>query len=134
MTGHESEITTEEQIIPDAHRGTMVKSVALLMVAQALDKGLYLVREMLVSARFGLSGLTDAFNIGLYVSNFILALLRPLVEDTFIPVYVEKLARDRSVHPGDRDTADPAVHRRARALRERARATGSGLRRPGLYG
>ncbi len=95
MTGHESEITTEEQIIPDAHRGTMVKSVALLMVAQALDKGLYLVREMLVSARFGLSGLTDAFNIGLYVSNFILALLRPLVEDTFIPVYVEKLARDR---------------------------------------
>lgn len=80
----------------EATRGhALVKPVAILMIAQMLDKALYLVREMLVSARFGLSSLTDAFNVGLYVSNFILALLRPLVEDTFIPVYVEKLARDR---------------------------------------
>ncbi|MBU0492659.1 MAG: polysaccharide biosynthesis C-terminal domain-containing protein [Chloroflexi bacterium] len=74
---------------------TLVKPVAILMIAQVLDKGLYLAREMLVSAFFGLSGLTDAFNVGLYVSNLALVLLRPLIEDTFIPVYIARLARDR---------------------------------------
>jgi putative peptidoglycan lipid II flippase len=68
--------------------------MALLMVAQVLDKGLYLVREGLVTARFGASAVTDAFAVGLYVSSFILALLRPLIEDTLIPVYVGRLATD----------------------------------------
>jgi len=78
-----------------SRRSAVVKPVAIMMIAQALDKGFYLVREMLVSARFGASALTDAFNVGLYVSNFILALLRPLIEDTFIPVYIQRLAHDR---------------------------------------
>lgn len=77
------------------HGDTVVKPVAILMLAQILDKGFYLVREMLVSARFGASALTDAFNVGLYVSNFIQALLRPLIEDTFIPVYIQRLAQGR---------------------------------------
>jgi len=77
-------------------RTQFVRPVALLMAAQVLDKGLYLVREGLVTARFGASALTDAFAVGLYVSNFVLTLLRPLIEDTFIPVYVERLAFDRA--------------------------------------
>jgi putative peptidoglycan lipid II flippase len=87
------------RVRPDASaaaidRMQFVRPVALLMAAQVLDKSLYLVREGMVTARFGASALTDAFAVGLYVSNFILALLRPLVEDALIPVYVERLAAD----------------------------------------
>lgn len=96
---------TNPRSASDVTRGhALVKPVAILMVAQMLDKLFYLGREMLVTARFGLGGLTDAFGVGLYTSNFILALLRPLIEDTFIPVYVEKLARDREQAQGILET------------------------------
>ncbi|MBN1993489.1 MAG: polysaccharide biosynthesis C-terminal domain-containing protein [Anaerolineae bacterium] len=83
---------SDEKALPASR---VVKPVALLMLAQVLAKAFLLAREMLVGALFGASALTDAFNVGLYISGFSPIVARPLVEDTFIPVYVEQLARNR---------------------------------------
>jgi putative peptidoglycan lipid II flippase len=97
----QNETTLSAQPAHDSTRSSaVVKPVAVIMLAQALAKTFLLLREMLVSARFGASMLTDAFNVGLYISSYVPMILRPLVEDAFIPVYVRHLAHDREKAQG----------------------------------
>ena len=75
-------------------RESVVRPVAWMMMAMALRSMLVLGREALSAACFGASAQTDAFNVGVAVTSFVLIVLSPL-SDVFVPVYVDYLARER---------------------------------------
>jgi len=75
-------------------RESVVRPIAWMMIATALNSLATFGREALSAAYFGASVQTDAFNVGVAITGFALLILSPL-SDVFVPVYVDYLARDR---------------------------------------
>lgn len=73
----------------------LTRSVALLAVLFAVDKGVAFVRQVIIGRQFGFSQELDAFNVANNVPDMLFALISGgALAMAFIPVLIEVLSRD----------------------------------------
>jgi putative peptidoglycan lipid II flippase len=82
------------------HGRRLARSTAVFSIATAVSRVIGLVREMVTSYFFGVSGLVNAFTVAFAIPNFVRALVADAaLSGAFVPVFSELLER------GDRQRA-----------------------------
>jgi putative peptidoglycan lipid II flippase len=76
------------------NRESLIKSVALMMLAALVGKVLLVIREPIVAAYFGASAQTDAYNVAMAVIAMLVSVSLSPVGSALVPVYVERLHQD----------------------------------------
>lgn len=77
--------------------GGWIRDVFWIALATALSRILGLVREIVIAGQFGASGVYDAYLIAFFIPHFLRRLLAEgALSSAFIPLYTERLRRDRN--------------------------------------